>query len=87
MYKRLSRKDLLNNRDIRTRAHNAPLFSVTIPRCEAFKMSVGYSGSVAWNEQLYVTQQRVWDSKTYRKGQYYSLLVNCNGMTSVLSVG
>ena len=50
MYKRLSRKDLLNNREIRTRAHDAPLFSVAIPRCEAFKRSVGYSGSVAWND-------------------------------------
>ena len=50
MYKRLSRKELLNNREIRTRAHDAPLFNVQIPRGEAFKRSVGYSGSVLWNE-------------------------------------
>ena len=36
MYKRLSHADLLNNREIRTRAHDAPLFNATIPRCEAF---------------------------------------------------
>ena len=47
MYKRLSRKELLNNREIRTRAHDAPLFEVA---CEAFKRSIGYSGSVLWNE-------------------------------------
>ena len=50
MYKRLSRKELLNTKEIRTRAHDAPLFTVKIPRCEAFKRSVGYSGSVLWNE-------------------------------------
>ena len=51
MYKRKSeRPNLLNNREIRTRAHDAPLFQVNIPRCEAFKRSVGYFGSVLWNE-------------------------------------
>ena len=49
MFVRQSRKDLLNVREIRTRAHDAPLFNVTIPRCEAFKRSVGYHGSVEWN--------------------------------------
>ena len=46
MYIRSSRKELLNNREIRTRAHDAPLSNVTIPRYEAFKRSVGYFGSV-----------------------------------------
>ena len=49
MYHRKSRSDLLNNREIRTRAHDAPLFNVSTPRCEAFKRSVGYFGSVDWN--------------------------------------
>ena len=49
MYKRQTRKDLLNVREIRTRAHDAPLFNVTVPRCETFKRSIGYFGSVAWN--------------------------------------
>ena len=49
MYNRQSRRDLLNIREIRTRAHDAPLFNVTIPRCEAFKRSIGYHGSVKWN--------------------------------------
>ena len=51
MYKRKCGKpNLLNNREIRTRAHDAPLFQVGIPRCEAFKRSVGYFGSTLWND-------------------------------------
>ena len=49
MYIRKKNKSLLNTREIRTRAHDAPLFTVPIPRCEAFKRSVCYSGSVGWN--------------------------------------
>ena len=49
MYIRQSRRELLNVREIRTRAHDAPLFNVPIPRCEAFKRSVIYSGSIEWN--------------------------------------
>ena len=49
MYKRKERKELLNLTQIRTRAHDAPLFKVKIPRYESFKRSVGYSGSVLWN--------------------------------------
>ena len=50
MYKRKGDVSLLNNREIRTRAHDAPLFKVSVPRCEAFKRSVGYFGAVAWND-------------------------------------
>ena len=50
MYKRKARKELLNNREIRTRAHDAPLFLVDIPRCAAFQRSVGYFGSESWNK-------------------------------------
>ena len=49
MYKRMSKPGLLNKREIRTRAHDAPLFNVPIPRCEAFKRSVSFHGSSAWN--------------------------------------
>ena len=49
MYIRTNKADLLNVREIRTRAHAARLFNVGIPRCEAFKRSLGYHGSVAWN--------------------------------------
>ena len=49
MYVRKGKRHLLNTREIRTRAHDAPLFNVTIPRCEAYKRSVGYFGAVEWN--------------------------------------
>ena len=49
MFIRKCRPHLINNREVGTRAHDAPLFLVDIPRCEAFKRSVGYHGSVQWN--------------------------------------
>ena len=49
MFNRKSNPKLMNIREIRTRAHDAPLFNVNIPRCEAFKRSVGYFGSIEWN--------------------------------------
>ena len=49
MYIRKSNVRLLNNREIRTRAHDAPLFEVNVPRCEAYKRSLGYFGAVSWN--------------------------------------
>ena len=49
MYCRKSNRALLNTREIRTRAHDAPLFNVPVPRCEAFKRSVSYFGSTEWN--------------------------------------
>ena len=50
MYVRKTRPGLLNKKEIRTRAHDAPLYNVNVPRCEAFKRSVGYFGSVEWNK-------------------------------------
>ena len=49
MYVRKKKTHLLNNREIRTRAHDAPLFNVSIPRCEAYKRSVSYAGGTEWN--------------------------------------
>ena len=50
MYNRKQNVQLLNNSEIRTRAHDAQLFEVSVPRCEAFKRSVGYFGAVKWNK-------------------------------------
>ena len=49
MYLRKDKKNLLNKNEIRTRAHDAPLFNITIPRCEAYEHSVSYSGGTEWN--------------------------------------
>ena len=50
MFKRKADRNLLNLREIRTRAHDAPLFNVLTPRCEAAKRSVVYYGSSLWND-------------------------------------
>ena len=49
MFNRIDRSDLVDNRPIRTRAHDAPLFRVDIPKNETFKRSVAYAGSTKWN--------------------------------------
>ena len=51
MYMRKDKKPgLLNKREIRTRANDAPLFETGVPRCEAFKRRVGYYGALKWNQ-------------------------------------
>ena len=49
MYKRQSKLNLLDQREICTRQHDAPLFKVPHPNNEAFKRSVLYLGAVTWN--------------------------------------
>ena len=49
MYNRLGNEALVDNRDIRTRAHDAPLFKVVVPKVEAYKRSVVYAGALQWN--------------------------------------
>ena len=49
MFGRLSDPELTDERDIKTRAHDAPLFRVKIPNLTSYKRSVEYAGSVQWN--------------------------------------
>ena len=49
MFKRTARVNLIDNRNIQTRAHDALLFKVKIPKNETYKRSVEYSGAVKWN--------------------------------------
>ena len=49
MYNRLSNRCLVDERDIRTRAHDAPLFKVDVPNLTTFTRAVKYSGAVQWN--------------------------------------
>ena len=50
MYNRLGNSLYVDNRNIRNRAHDAPLFKVKIPKIEMYKRSVEYAGAVQWNE-------------------------------------
>ena len=49
MYNRLRIQSLVDKRDIRTRAHDAPVFKVEIPNVETYKRSVRYAGALQWN--------------------------------------
>ena len=40
---------LVDERDVRTRAHDAPMFLVGHPNKETFKRSIQYAGAVTWN--------------------------------------
>ena len=50
MYQRQNRIELLDDREIRTRRHDAPLFKVDFPNKESLKRSVHYLGSTKWND-------------------------------------
>ena len=51
MFKQTALVDLLDNREIRTRAHDAPFFKVKIPSNEAYKRSVEFSRAVMWRNR------------------------------------
>ena len=48
-YKKNNCVDLLDIKDINTRARAAPIFKTIIPKCEKYKNSVLYNGAVLWN--------------------------------------
>ena len=60
------KNNLLNNKEIRTRAHDAPLFNITIPRCEAYEHSVSYSGGTEWNN----LDPEIWNTDSYLAFKY-----------------
>ena len=49
MYKNKNNIDYINNRNIRTRLHDAPVFLTTKPTCEKYKWNVFYNGAIQWN--------------------------------------
>ena len=50
MYKQQTNYDIIDARDIRTRAHDAILFITNRPFCEKYKSNVFYYGARLWNE-------------------------------------
>ena len=49
MFTRKKREDLLDIREINTRQHDSPSFTVPFPHLELFKRSVKYNGAITWN--------------------------------------
>ena len=68
MHGRLKHDFLLDNREVRTRAHDAPLFKVAVPRVETFKRAIGYAGSLQWNN-LPADTRSIKDSKLFKDRQ------------------
>ena len=67
------RPELLNTREIRTRAHDAPIFNTKVPRCEAFRRSVQYAGSVMWNS-LTPQERNIPSYKQFKEVQKRNML-------------
>ena len=73
MLGRTAREELMDVRNIRTRAHDAPLFKVKVPRVEAYKRSLEYSGSVCWNN-LPAEIRNIKDVKVFKARQKGTML-------------
>ena len=73
MYQRQNRKDLLDTRDIKTRQHDAPTFTVRFPNKESFKRSVLYNGPTVWN-QLPPDLRQVHDFNVFKSRQKKMIL-------------
>ena len=64
MFKQKHNVDLVNNRTVCTRAHDAILFITKKPNSEKYKINVFYKGALAWNSM----------SVQIRRSQTYTLL-------------
>ena len=49
MFKQTKNVNIVNKRDVRTRAHDAPLFKMIKPNNEKYKRNVYYKGAISWN--------------------------------------
>ena len=58
MYKQQGNHDILDIRDIRTRAHDAVLYTTSRPFCEKYKKNFFYYGPYLWN-QLPVREMKI----------------------------
>ena len=58
MFERALKGNQVDRRDINTRAHDATLFRIAIPKNEAYKRSVAYAGGTGWNV-LPLNQRRI----------------------------
>ena len=73
MYGRLSNPSLLDARDIRTRAHDAQLFKVAVPKLEAYKRAVVYAGSNQW-DNLPIDTRNIQNLSLFKSKQRAAML-------------
>ena len=68
MFKQKCNHNIVDTRNIRTRAHDAILFNTNMPLCEKFKHNIFYYGARLWN-QLPVKERKIEEYKTFKNVQ------------------
>ena len=69
MFKQKFNVEIVNNRQVNTRAHDALLFVTNRPKSEKYKVNVYYKGALLWNEMSLLERSidSYDDLKTYLK--------------------
>ena len=75
MFKQKDNTDIVNNRNVRTRAHDAILFTTVKPNNEKFKRNIFYKGAISWNN-LTVAQRNVDTYNVFKTQQKKKLIDN-----------
>ena len=73
MFKQKENQDIVDVREICTRAHDAILFNTIIPKCEKYKKNVYYYGARMWNE-LPVKERKMDRYETFKNVQKRKVL-------------
>ena len=66
MFKQKGNINLINNRKVRTRAHDAILFTTLKPNSEKYKRNVLYKGAIAWNN-LHIDDRNINSKKNLKR--------------------
>ena len=75
MFNKLTDLTWTDNRAIRTRAHDAPLFRIKIPKVETYKRSIEYYRAVNWNK-LPVATRNIKGLHAFKNIQRTTMLAN-----------
>ena len=68
MFKQCNNIDIVNIRNVNTRAHDALLFTTTKPNNEKYMQNVYYRGAITWNN-LTVAERNIIDLKKFKEMQ------------------
>ena len=75
MFKQKDNTDIVNNRNVRTRAHDAILFTTVKPNNEKFKRNIFYKGAISRNN-LTVAERNVDTYNVFKTQQKKKLIDN-----------
>ena len=73
MFKQKSNITIVNNRQVRTRAHDAILFTTIKPNNEKYKRNAFYKGAIVWND-LPVVERNIQEYAKFKNVQKKNLL-------------